>query len=81
MAAPRRHVTVTVADSHAGDLAAVAAGLRAAGLEVEQVLAALGIVTGAVDATRLGEIAAVPGVAAVEEQATFQIAPPDADVQ
>jgi subtilisin len=81
MAAMRRRVTVTVADSHAGELEAVAAGLRAAGLDVEQVLAALGVITGAVDASRLGEIAVVPGVAAVEEQRSIQIAPPDADVQ
>ena len=77
----RRHVTVTVADSHTGELEAVAAALRGAGMEVESVLAALGVITGSVDDTRVAALAAVPGVAAVEEQATFQIAPPDADVQ
>jgi hypothetical protein len=76
-----RHVTVTVADSHTGELDAVAAALRGAGLDVESVLAALGVITGSVDDARLAAIAAVPGVAAVEEQARFQIPPPDADVQ
>lgn len=74
-------VTVTVADSHAGDVDEVAARLRGAGMRVTQVLAALGIVTGSIDASRQAAIAALPGVAAVEPQTGFQIAPPEADVQ
>lgn len=77
----RRHVTVTVADSHAGAVADVAEQLARAGLEVDQVLAAIGVITGAVDDELLAAIEAVPGVAAVQEQSDFQLAPPDADVQ
>ena len=77
----RRQVTVTVADSHASDLAGVAGRLAQAGMRVEQVLAALGVITGSVEDAQLTSIAALPGVRAVEEQVSFQIAPPDADVQ
>jgi len=77
----RRQVTVTVADSHAGDLADVVARLALAGLEVEQVLTAVGVITGSVEESQLAEIAALPGVAAVEEQTRFQLPPPDAEVQ
>jgi hypothetical protein len=77
----RRHVTVTVAGSHAGALEDVAEALRAAGLEVEQVLGALGVITGSAEESALASIEALPGVASVEEQTTFQLAPPDADVQ
>jgi hypothetical protein len=77
----RRQVTVTVADSHAGDLAELVARLALAGLEVEQVLAAVGVITGSVEESHLAAIAALPGVAAVEEQTSFQLPPPDADVQ
>jgi hypothetical protein len=77
----RRDVTVTVADSHTGELDDVARRLALAGLDVEQVLGALGVVTGSVEASQLASLHAVPGVAAVEEQRSFQIAPPDADVQ
>jgi hypothetical protein len=77
----RRQVTVTVADSHAGDLAELVARLALAGLEVEQVLAAVGVITGSVEESQLAAIAALPGVAAVEEQTSFQLPPPDADVQ
>ena len=55
--------------------------LRQAGMEVDAVLAAIGIVTGSAQVARLPAIRALPGVAAVEEQTTFRIAPPDAEVQ
>ena len=77
----RRDVTVTVADSHAGDVEEVAERLRRAGMQVDRVLPAIGIVTGSIDATAVSALAALPGVAAVEPQTGFQIAPPDADVQ
>jgi hypothetical protein len=77
----RRDVTVTVADSHAGDVGAVAQRLELAGMQVEQVLTVLGIITGSVDETRATALEAVEGVAAIEQQTGFQLPPPDAEVQ
>jgi len=77
----RRDVTVTVADSHAGDIDEVAERLRRAGMRVDGALGALGVITGSVDVARLAALGELPGVAAVEQQTGFQIAPPDADVQ
>lgn len=77
----RRRVTVTVADSHSGDIDRVAERLALGGMQVEGVLATVGIITGSVAEAQLAAIAALPGVAAVEPQVSFQIAPPDADVQ
>jgi hypothetical protein len=77
----RRQVTVTVADSHAGDLADLVAQLALAGLQVEQVLPAVGVITGSVEESQVAQIAALPGVAAVEQQTRFQLPPPDAGVQ
>ena len=77
----RRDVTVTVADSHASDIDEVAGRLRDAGMQVDQVLGTLGVITGSIDATRIAALEQLDGVAAVEEQTGFQIAPPDADVQ
>ena len=77
----RSGVTVTVADSHAGDVDEVAGRLRDAGMEVTQVLPTVGVITGSIEVSQRAALAALPGVAAVEPQASFQIAPPDADVQ
>jgi hypothetical protein len=77
----RRSVTVTVAGAQVGAIEELAGRLRQAGMDVAQVLGAVGIVTGSVDDSRLAAIEALPGVAAVEAQVSFQIPPPGADVQ
>lgn len=77
----RRDVTVTVADSDAGDVDEVAERLREVGMQVDQVLGTLGVITGSIDTDRITALEKVAGVAAVEQQTAFQIAPPDADVQ
>jgi hypothetical protein len=64
-----------------GDAEPVAEQLRAAGMTVEQVLGAVGIVIGSIDSERLGLLAAVPGVVAVELDRPVQLAPPDAEIQ
>jgi hypothetical protein len=70
-------VIVTVA----GEAGAVADGLRAAGMTVERVLGAIGVVTGSVDSERREALAAVPGVGAVELDRPVRLAPPDAEIQ
>jgi len=78
----RRQVTVTVADSHVAQIDELAQALRDAGMEVDGILRAIGVITGSLPAEQqLGSIESLPGVAAVEEQKTFRLAPPDADVQ
>lgn len=64
-----------------GDAAPVAERLRAAGMTVERVLGAGGIVTGSIDAERRAALAAVPGVVAVELDRPVGLAPPDAEIQ
>ena len=54
--------------------------LRAAGFEVDQVLEAIGIVTGAAHPTRLAKLRSVRGVADVSPDYPVDIGPPDADV-
>lgn len=76
-----RNVTVTIADSHVAQIDDVARRLRRAGMRVDGVLATIGMITGSAPAARLAALEAVSGVAGVEEQATFRIAPPDAEVQ
>ena len=64
-----------------GEAEPVAEQLRAAGMTVEQVLSAVGIITGSVDAERRASLAAVPGVVSVEIDRPIQLAPPDAEIQ
>ena len=75
------HVSVTVGDDHRESLDGVVENLRASGLEVEQVLGTLGIVTGSAPADALDALRGVEGVASVDEQLTHQIEPPDSPIQ
>jgi hypothetical protein len=74
-------VSVTVGDGHRESLDGVVESLRASGLEVEQVLGTLGIVTGSAPADALDALRGLEGVASVDEQLTHQLPPPDAEVQ
>ena len=77
----KERVTVQVADDHLDRTEDVARQLRAAGMEVDQVLGNVGIITGSIDSERRADLGEVPGVAGVESERTFQVAPPDSDVQ
>jgi hypothetical protein len=72
-------LSVTVDDEHA--IEEVAAGLRARGMEVGQVLAGIGVITGSAPDEVRADLAAVEGVASVDEQLTHRLPPPDAPVQ
>lgn len=70
-------ITVTVS----GDPDAVAEQLRAAGMNVEQVLGEVGIITGSAAAGQQASLADLPDVVAIEAEHGFQIPPPDAEIQ
>lgn len=72
-------VTISVADDH--DVATVADGLRAAGVQVDQVLASAGVITGSVDPARIGALRAITGIADVEQERVVTIPRPDSKVQ
>ncbi|OZM80086.1 hypothetical protein [Pseudonocardia sp. MH-G8] len=75
-------ITISVADDALDRIDEVVAALEAGGLNVEQVLRPLGVITGSVEDTqRVQALGAVTGVASVEPQRTVQLPPPDADVQ
>ena len=75
-------ITVTVTEGQQPNIHELADRLRAAGMRVDQVLPAVGVITGSVDSSaQRSLIEQQAGVAAVEDQTTFQIAPPDSDIQ
>jgi hypothetical protein len=63
------------------DVADAAARLRAAGLAGTRALYEIRAVCGSVARSRLPALAAVPGIAAVEEARSVRLPPPEAPVQ
>ena len=72
-------ITVTV--SADVDIDVVAQQLRAAGMTVEQVLPAIGVITGTVAAELRAALAELPGVLAIEPEQTFRVPPPESEIQ
>ncbi len=76
----RRNVVVAVDDAHMSSIHEVAERLRSAGLDVTEVMEAIGLIAGT-SAEPLSTLQEVPGVASVEEPPSFQLPPPDSPVQ
>ena len=74
-------VNVTIADEDPERFSEVVRRLEEAGLQVEQSLPEIGIVSGSIDAAKRGDLDHVQGVAGVEAERTFQLPPPDSPVQ
>lgn len=74
-------VTVTIDHDHQSRIDDLADQLRAAGMRVDQVLGAVGVITGAVTDAQRSAISRIPGVAGIEDQNVFQLPPPDSDIQ
>ncbi|MBC6450595.1 hypothetical protein [Actinokineospora xionganensis] len=79
---PLERVMVTLDDAGLSRVDEVVAELRQAGMEVEEVIAPVGTITGSVPPESLDAVQGVPGVDFVEAQiAAFQIPDPDEDLQ
>ena len=74
-------ITLTVADDHLANIAAVADAARAAGMRVAQVLDQVGVICGSASDDCASTLRDLDGVDAVEAAATFRLPPPDSRVQ
>ncbi len=72
---------VSVDDAHVGRVDDVAAALEGAGLAVESVLSALGIICGRADASCADALQRIEGVASVAPGQPVRLDPPDSPVQ
>jgi hypothetical protein len=75
------NVSVSVADGSMDRFSEVVRRLKDAGLDVEQELGEIGVVTGSIDPEKTEALREIEGVSHVERFREFQIAPPDSDIQ
>lgn len=75
------NVSVSVVDGSIDRFSDVVSRLRDAGLEVEQELEEIGVVTGSIDSEKAESLREIEGVSHVERSREFRIAPPDSDIQ
>jgi hypothetical protein len=74
-------VIVSVEESRLDDFSRIVKAMRGAGLKVEEEMAAVGVVAGSVESRALPKLRQVDGVAHVERSRSYNLAPPDSDVQ
>ncbi|MGJ0119385.1 hypothetical protein ACQ7HM_09285 [Williamsia sp. MIQD14] len=74
-------VTITVDDDHLASIDEVVAAVRASGVQVTQVHAAIGIISGTMAPDVRHALTAIRGVGAIEESPQFGVAPPDSPIQ
>lgn len=75
------NLTVSIADDHLKDFSDIVARCRKAGMTIEHEMKSIGTITGSIDEAALEKLSRVAGVSQVEPERSFQIAPPDSDVQ
>src|SRR5438874_2698919 len=75
------NVTVSIKDGHLSQFPEVVEGMKKTGFEVDKQLESLGVVTGKIDSDRVHQLRALEGIGNVEESRSFQIAPPESEIQ
>jgi hypothetical protein len=75
------NIVVTVGERRLAEVVDVAEELRRRGMVVEQVHQSTGLITGAIPEHLQGALRSVPGVSSVDVERSYQLPPPDADIQ
>jgi hypothetical protein len=75
------NISVSVKDAHLATIELVSQKLQAAGMNVEHVLNNIGVISGSIDSSLMNTLAQIEGVKQVEQERTYQLAPPDSDIQ
>ena len=74
-------ISVSVDDAHLSQIQQVSQQLQSSGMNVEQTLSTIGIVTGSVSNDKLNSLYQIKGVEDVEPQESYQLAPPSFGIQ
>jgi UDP-N-acetylmuramate-alanine ligase len=78
---PKVSLLVSVNDDHLDRFSKVVKDVEDVGMEVEQKMEDLGVLTGSIDSEKVEPLRRVEGVSRVEESRRFEIPPPDSDIQ
>jgi type II secretory pathway component GspD/PulD (secretin) len=72
-----RAIMVSVTDEYLNRINEVANSLTREGMQIEQTLSTVGIISGNIDENKLVDIGHIPGVGSIEQERTYQLAPPN----
>ncbi|WP_019499645.1 hypothetical protein [Pseudanabaena sp. PCC 6802] len=74
-------VSISIDDAHIDRISEIAKSLQAMGVDVEQTLPSIGIISGSVSSEQVHRLNQIEGIQHVETERDYQLPPPDADIQ
>jgi hypothetical protein len=77
----RVKVSVGIQDDHIDRIGQVSDSLRSFGMDIEQTMPNIGMITGSIEAQKVDQLHQIAGVDAVELEQTYQLPPPNSPLQ
>ncbi len=74
-------ISVSVDDAHLSQIEQISRQLESSGMNVEQTLSSLGIISGSIQSEKLNSLYQVEGIKNVEPEQSYRLAPPNSDIQ
>jgi hypothetical protein len=74
-------ISISVDDAHLPEIEKISQELRFAGVSVERTLSSIGVIIGSIEPKLINNLYQIKGVKQVEQQGTYQLAPPDSEIQ
>ena len=74
-------ISVSVDDAHLSQIEQISQQLESSGMNVEQTLSSIGVVSGSIQPDKLSSLYQIEGVKNVEPQQSYQLVPPSSDIQ
>lgn len=74
-------VSISIDDDHVNKISEIVKSLQSVGMDVEQTLPSIGIISGSVSSDQLNNLNGIEGVQHVESERSYKLAPPDSNIQ
>ena len=74
-------LSLSVDDAHLNKIGKIAKAAASAGMDVEQRLEGIGVLTGSIEASKVGKLREIEGVSQVEEERAITLPTPGSNVQ
>lgn len=74
-------ISVSVNNDRLAQIEQISQQLQSSGMDVQQTLSSIGVITGSIDSDLLNSLSQIDGVQSVEQQQGYQLAPPSSDIQ
>lgn len=74
-------ISISIEDAHIERILEIARDLNSVGMEVEQTLPTVGVIGGSIEPDKIYALNQIEGVQHIEHERSYQLAPPDSEVQ